>query len=115
MIRRPPRSTLFPYTTLFRSDTMTKVRQDSGLPGAAHWGTFYGTQGEFVDFQVHVQAPAAGYSALTISASSFVQSAPSSFTIPAPSTTSNNIVVYREAYVPVATVTATAAVYYNAT
>src|SRR5256886_10064631 len=26
MIRRPPRSTLFPYTTLFRSSTMT-VRQ----------------------------------------------------------------------------------------
>ena len=25
MIRRPPRSTLFPYTTLFRSATMTKV------------------------------------------------------------------------------------------
>src|SRR3712207_8936126 len=23
MIRRPPRSTLFPYTTLFRSDTVT--------------------------------------------------------------------------------------------
>src|SRR3712207_7437525 len=23
MIRRPPRSTLFPYTTLFRSDTMS--------------------------------------------------------------------------------------------
>src|SRR2546430_10870328 len=27
MIRRPPRSTLFPYTTLFRS----------GLSGAPHW------------------------------------------------------------------------------
>src|SRR5256885_2601343 len=24
MIRRPPRSTLFPYTTLFRSDTLNK-------------------------------------------------------------------------------------------
>src|SRR3712207_7530620 len=24
MIRRPPRSTLFPYTTLFRSDSLTK-------------------------------------------------------------------------------------------
>src|SRR2546430_3664369 len=29
MIRRPPRSTLFPYTTLFRSRP---------LPAAAHWG-----------------------------------------------------------------------------
>src|SRR3712207_7280500 len=26
MIRRPPRSTLFPYTTLFRSDAYTKRR-----------------------------------------------------------------------------------------
>src|SRR2546427_5378078 len=25
MIRRPPRSTLFPYTTLFRSDSMNSV------------------------------------------------------------------------------------------
>src|SRR3712207_9255454 len=25
MIRRPPRSTLFPYTTLFRSDELTKL------------------------------------------------------------------------------------------
>src|SRR3712207_7262416 len=25
MIRRPPRSTLFPYTTLFRSQTMTDI------------------------------------------------------------------------------------------
>src|SRR5690348_17653718 len=28
MIRRPPRSTLFPYTTLFRSDLELLVRQD---------------------------------------------------------------------------------------
>src|SRR5258708_27573868 len=26
MIRRPPRSTLFPYTTLFRSDQLTGLR-----------------------------------------------------------------------------------------
>src|SRR5256885_4777447 len=26
MIRRPPRSTLFPYTTLFRSDKMKQLR-----------------------------------------------------------------------------------------
>src|SRR3989442_10114629 len=26
MIRRPPRSTLFPYTTLFRSDELAKAR-----------------------------------------------------------------------------------------
>src|SRR5260370_5674231 len=28
MIRRPPRSTLFPYTTLFRSDVEGGVRQE---------------------------------------------------------------------------------------
>src|SRR5437667_484946 len=32
MIRRPPRSTLFPYTTLFRSDHGKRERR--GLPGA---------------------------------------------------------------------------------
>src|SRR2546430_5526769 len=34
MIRRPPRSTLFPYTTLFRSHTihqLGRVRQRSGM------------------------------------------------------------------------------------
>src|SRR5437870_7177983 len=41
MIRRPPRSTLFPYTTLFRSRTAR--RQDSGVAiahrlGRAGWG-----------------------------------------------------------------------------
>src|SRR3712207_7252292 len=30
MIRRPPRSTLFPYTTLFRSVTQRGHRQDDG-------------------------------------------------------------------------------------
>src|SRR5256885_10989788 len=33
MIRRPPRSTLFPYTTLFRSLTASAARVDSKLPG----------------------------------------------------------------------------------
>src|SRR5256885_12290321 len=30
MIRRPPRSTLFPYTTLFRSAFLTEDRKDTG-------------------------------------------------------------------------------------
>src|SRR5256885_11825575 len=33
MIRRPPRSTLFPYTTLFRSPTLDTV--DTGLRAAS--------------------------------------------------------------------------------
>src|SRR2546421_4842691 len=32
MIRRPPRSTLFPYTTLFRSRTRTGKRRDRSQP-----------------------------------------------------------------------------------
>src|SRR2546430_11682811 len=31
MIRRPPRSTLFPYTTLFRSPVATEIRQANDL------------------------------------------------------------------------------------
>src|SRR2546422_11642574 len=33
MIRRPPRSTLFPYTTLFRSHRRGEVRGDARQPG----------------------------------------------------------------------------------
>src|SRR3712207_8347883 len=35
MIRRPPRSTLFPYTTLFRSRAPASVRRASGIPRPA--------------------------------------------------------------------------------
>src|SRR5256886_10758735 len=46
MIRRPPRSTLFPYTTLFRSQKGTgRARQ--GSIRAPHWvggGTVFGPQ-----------------------------------------------------------------------
>src|SRR2546422_5214851 len=34
MIRRPPRSTLFPYTTLFRSEAVELERRDLRQPGA---------------------------------------------------------------------------------
>src|SRR3989454_7940382 len=34
MIRRPPRSTLFPYTTLFRSGQAQHVRADGARPSA---------------------------------------------------------------------------------
>src|SRR3712207_7635664 len=37
MIRRPPRSTLFPYTTLFRSATVgPHVKRVAELPGDPH-------------------------------------------------------------------------------
>src|SRR3712207_6930653 len=35
MIRRPPRSTLFPYTTLFRS-LADRIPDAAGVPGLAH-------------------------------------------------------------------------------
>src|SRR5258705_3598236 len=38
MIRRPPRSTLFPYTTLFRSATArVRARGTCGVPGGRRW------------------------------------------------------------------------------
>jgi hypothetical protein len=102
-------------SNIWVTDTMQKVRQDNSSPGTQHWGTFYGTQNEFVDFQVHVQAPAGGYSALTVTASSFVQTAPTSFTIPAPSASSTNVLVYREGYMNVTIKTAVSATYFNST
>src|SRR2546430_13775582 len=36
MIRRPPRSTLFPYTTLFRSRSAAKDRDDRRANGGGH-------------------------------------------------------------------------------
>src|SRR3712207_7320524 len=35
MIRRPPRSTLFPYTTLFRSGPFVRATRSLGLGGRA--------------------------------------------------------------------------------
>src|SRR5947209_12587674 len=38
MIQRPPRSTLFPYTTLFRSDHRARGARDELHPGQARRG-----------------------------------------------------------------------------
>src|SRR2546427_7397376 len=37
MIRRPPRSTLFPYTTLFRSLYAANVNEDDLASGGGKW------------------------------------------------------------------------------
>src|ERR1039458_10870903 len=37
MVRRPPRSTLFPYTTLFRSHLWKRQLQSTDVTGAAQW------------------------------------------------------------------------------
>src|SRR3712207_8437396 len=42
MIRRPPRSTLFPYTTLFRSDSVPLPIANLGLVGDLHGGSEHG-------------------------------------------------------------------------
>src|SRR5438309_6873219 len=53
MIRRPPRSTLFPYTTLFRSDGRQRP-----VPRRAHHG---GVRGGASRQELHLPAsPAAG-------------------------------------------------------
>src|SRR2546430_12678266 len=44
MIRRPPRSTLFPYTTLFRSGVGAFVGDDGGQFGVGE--PFYGAAGD---------------------------------------------------------------------
>src|SRR2546430_4818353 len=54
MIRRPPRSTLFPYTTLFRSlsaiaarvDQVAVMTYDSGLPTASAFAAYVAWQTE---------------------------------------------------------------------
>src|SRR5260370_27868765 len=36
MIRRPPRSTLFPYTTLFRSITLPRIKEEDDNNGSRY-------------------------------------------------------------------------------
>jgi hypothetical protein len=99
-------------SNIWITDTMQKVRQDSGSPGTLHWGTFYGTQNEFVDFQVHFHDTGSGTANLSVTVSNFVQTAPASFTI---GTTATDIINYREAYMNVTgKVTSTANTFYNA-
>src|SRR5256885_7898255 len=44
MIRRPPRSTLFPYTTLFRSQRIAGAGHDHGAPTALSAQWIYGAR-----------------------------------------------------------------------
>src|SRR3712207_8349100 len=43
MIRRPPRSTLFPYTTLFRSESEERIVSKLDLSGPGLWTTSVGS------------------------------------------------------------------------
>src|SRR2546425_13104338 len=54
MIRRPPRSTLFPYTTLFRSANdippqRVALGEDHGAVAVVGWGSTYGAIHRAVD------------------------------------------------------------------
>src|SRR5438309_6492207 len=46
MIRRPPRSTLFPYTTLFRSPCRRAARRRPGSTAPGTWPTPWGRSEE---------------------------------------------------------------------
>src|SRR5258708_25732833 len=49
MIRRPPRSTLFPYTTLFRSQHSSTAGQDVNQPGNSPSTTGHGGEADPLD------------------------------------------------------------------
>src|SRR3712207_7767413 len=53
MIRRPPRSTLFPYTTLFRSPQMVALFNGVGGGGIAliAWAEFRENEGDLTDLE----------------------------------------------------------------
>src|SRR2546421_9303559 len=55
MIRRPPRSTLFPYTTLFRSNTLTAT--SGTLSGSPVTFTAQGTAGAATRVVVNTPPP----------------------------------------------------------
>src|SRR2546427_9560186 len=61
MIRRPPRSTLFPYTTLFRSHGHLAADAGGTCPGGRS-GSFHGTAGPAAFFRLrgapHCRRPA---------------------------------------------------------
>src|SRR5256885_10668473 len=70
MIRRPPRSTLFPYTTLFRSVILTGSGFTSAAPsGAVQFGSTAANYTVNSDTQITATAPpgAAGTVDITVS------------------------------------------------
>src|SRR3712207_9450640 len=49
MIRRPPRSTLFPYTTLFRSHGKSDLKEGDRIPLAPKIKATFGADYQFTD------------------------------------------------------------------
>src|SRR5260370_20744118 len=56
MIRRPPRSTLFPYTTLFRSESADEMI----VPGQSKDGGWYASLDALPPWQDRLSGPLAG-------------------------------------------------------
>jgi len=104
------------------TSSLYKLRQDSGTAPPCpslfgnKWGTFYGTQNEFIDFQVHVHDVGGGTPGLNLTVSNFVQSSPNKYTIPsATNSVPFNVIVYREAYLNIKNVTASSVTFYGST
>src|SRR5256885_9827470 len=76
MIRRPPRSTLFPYTTLFRSLTVT-VPDDSSISASPSSVTV--VQGQSVTSTVSTTVTSGNAQTMTLSASGLPAGATASF------------------------------------
>src|SRR3712207_8393358 len=57
MIRRPPRSTLFPYTTLFRSGMGERASPSAGAPRLAREGVVLPRRGQRLSALPHSPGP----------------------------------------------------------
>src|ERR1035441_6197015 len=66
MIRRPPRSTLFPYTTLFRSRVTPRLQSETGVVRYRMLGNFRGLVAFEFQIDVIADVAAAGHLALGI-------------------------------------------------
>ncbi len=89
-------------SNIWVTDWDAKVLQNTGTnPGSSCTLLIYGTQNEFVDFQVHFTDPGTGTTGLNVVVSNFVQSAPNSATINC--ATLGQCVNYREGYINVNT------------
>src|SRR2546430_11860174 len=51
MIRRPPRSTLFPYTTLFRSRTLVQCHFHDALAGCSSDAVAHAVEARFLEVE----------------------------------------------------------------
>ncbi|MGH9735410.1 MAG: hypothetical protein ACRD8A_12580 [Candidatus Acidiferrales bacterium] len=106
------------------TNSLAKLRQTADSPtSVTDYGitplpciTVYASQNQFVSFQANVQAPVGGYAGITVSMSALAKTTGpgGSYTIPAPSVSNNNIVVYREAYATTPSANQTGHIWFSA-